>query len=59
MSTTMKKKIFYRIVYIIGMYLLLLVSDGIKETIMQFLALILIIFSLEGIELCNKKKKYE
>lgn len=59
MKKSTKEKIFYGILYIIGMYLLLAVSDGLKETIMQFLALTLIVVSLEGVEMCNKKKKYE
>lgn len=51
-------KIVYGILYIAGMYLLLSVSDGIVETILQFVALVFIIVSLEGVELCNKNDKY-
>lgn len=59
MKKITKEKIFYGILYTIGIYLLLVVSDGIKETMMQFLALTLIVVSLEGVEWCNKKEKYE
>lgn len=52
-----KEKIIVWVIYLIGMSMLVSVADGLKETVVQFIGLILAVVGLDGIKMCKNMEK--